>query len=360
MKFRHSPWRKLYREEQGAFAQLPWLARAAGAMLLKPTDDDGRIHIGPLREGETRGEALTRVIAFRMGATRSDRRMMPVLFEDLFGEGYLVLDGEYVRIRNFVEGQAREPSATEPRRVNEPATNRPRAVNEPTVIEPRSSNEPSATAPRTDHEPTTKTDSTSRKLDTENASAPARAQSSEERREESTRTEERERGRTRSQHAAGPMLWLDGDQLAVALANECSRFHWQGGGDFMKELHRLAMTAKPTALTLDDFVLIGQATAAGAAFAWCEGTITVSRLVANGGKHLFDALAEARTWDRDGRKIVARARPAKVGAAKGPMPVSTSFAEDDADPFDEILAQRREQNERDRVANEARKAGGSR
>jgi hypothetical protein len=373
MKFRHAPWRKLYREEQGAFAQLPWLARAAAALLLKPTDDDGRIHIGALRDGETCAEAMTRVIAFRMGATRSDRRMMPSLFNDLLGEGYLVHEGEYVRIRNFVEGQARETSAIEPRRRHEPAANGPRTSSEPSTTAPRTDREPTANEQRavhdsatnerrTDHERATETDLTPRNLDTDDANARARAQSSEEKREDPTRTEEREKTPLPRPHVAGATLWLDGDQLAMALAKACSRFQPTAGIDLLNELHRIALTAKPKALTLADFTLIGEATSAGIAFDWCDDDITVSRLVANSGKHLFDALAIARTWERNGRKATVRAKPAKAGGARAaPAPVSRSFADDGGpDAWDEDLEQRRIQTERDRLANETKKAGGTR
>ena len=101
-------WRKLYTTEQGSFARLPWVARAAARELLVLVDDLGRIEVGD--------EDLADVVAFRMGADLSDRRIMRRVFPLLIADGYLVRDGAFWVVRNFVEAQgARDVSATRTR-----------------------------------------------------------------------------------------------------------------------------------------------------------------------------------------------------------------------------------------------------
>jgi hypothetical protein len=76
---------------------------------------------------------------------------------------------------------------------------------------------------------------------------------------------------------------------------------------------------------------------------------------------LSAALAKAKAWNDSGRGAIGREAPrATSGTRVGPAPVSASFADDGVDPYDELLEQRRQQNERDRIANEARKTGGAR
>ena len=197
MKFQHAEWRKLYREEQGEFARLPWLARAAAAELLKPCDDAGRIHIGELQPKETVASALVRVVAFRMGATRSDRRIMKGLFEALFTECYLVHRGPYVCIRTFVAAQSRrdvEPSDSTPSEAPRKASAKPSPPAPKPVLAvvqtvvppsregattvPLADHLPTTSEPLADHLPTTAGDVSTRKHSDDDASARARARSS--------------------------------------------------------------------------------------------------------------------------------------------------------------------------------------
>lgn len=98
MKFKYETWRKIYVREEGSFGRLPWFARAAGMMLLKICDDAGRIDVGE-------GGDLVEAVAFRMGATAGDRRMMRKLFPLLVEDGFLTRDGRYYVVKNFVAAQ---------------------------------------------------------------------------------------------------------------------------------------------------------------------------------------------------------------------------------------------------------------
>jgi hypothetical protein len=98
VKFKYQQWRKLYVREEGSFADLPLIARAIGAWLLKHCDDAGRIYVGP-------GKTLADVLAYRSGATRGDRRMLAAMIPLLFEEGYLVQRGDHAVVRNFVAAQ---------------------------------------------------------------------------------------------------------------------------------------------------------------------------------------------------------------------------------------------------------------
>lgn len=113
LRWRSEGWRKLYVREEGSFAQLPLYVRALAAELLKAADSRGRI--------ECRGKEPWRAIAWRMGATRGDRRMLQRDIPLLIKDGYLVVDpatGDVI-IRNFlsahphlaVEGVDRIPVA---------------------------------------------------------------------------------------------------------------------------------------------------------------------------------------------------------------------------------------------------------
>jgi hypothetical protein len=155
VKFKYREWRRLYRDEEGEFAQLPWFARAAGAELLKPCDDAGRIHVGDLRPDETPALGLARVIAFRMGATRGDRRLMAQLFPLLFEEGYLVWKAPYVVVRNYVAAQRRWDDEDEPPPPAGVPAPTPAGPAQPPPPAPRSDHDGATTVQRSDHEATT-------------------------------------------------------------------------------------------------------------------------------------------------------------------------------------------------------------
>lgn len=189
MKYKHATWRKLYVDEEGAFARLPFTARSYAKQLILLCDDAGRIDVGDASDPV---KALVDTAAFRMGATRGDRRMMSMMFPLLFAEGFLQHRGRHIVLRNFVAAQRRWdsdeeilPTGTD----DEVATNRPRPSNEPTTTEQRShheaatteqrpSNEAATKRERSGNEAATKTELSARKHDDENASARARAHSS--------------------------------------------------------------------------------------------------------------------------------------------------------------------------------------
>jgi hypothetical protein len=185
MNYKHATWRKLYVEEDGDFALLPWLARAAAGELLKACDDSGRISIGAIKEGESPSDALVKAVAFRMGATRGDRRMMAQMFPLLFKEGYLVHRGNVVVIRNFVAAQRRwdkdepaTPAQPAPPPSNDPTTIEQRPCNEAATNEQRSGNDRATNEQRTGNEAATEPDVTTRKHTDQDASAHAYARGS--------------------------------------------------------------------------------------------------------------------------------------------------------------------------------------
>lgn len=99
MNWRHETWRKLYCREEGTFAQLPLLARAIAGELLKLAGENGVITLGD--------KSLEEVVSFRLGATRSDRRILRSMLPLLFADGYLIPGEGGVLIRNFEHAQGR-------------------------------------------------------------------------------------------------------------------------------------------------------------------------------------------------------------------------------------------------------------
>lgn len=139
MNWKHETWRKLYVREEGTFAQLPLFCRALAAELLKLCDDQGHIYIG----GD---KTFEEVVAFRLGATRGDRRMLRQMIPLLFDDGYLVQDGNRVALRNFEKAQGRPRSgndadATEQRPGHDGATTEQRRDYDAVTTEQRPSNE---------------------------------------------------------------------------------------------------------------------------------------------------------------------------------------------------------------------------
>lgn len=97
MKYKYATWRKLYLKEEGAFARLPFTARAYAKQLMLLCDDAGRIDVGD--------RSLVDVAVSEMGATRSDIRLMKKLFPLLFQVGYLKRIGRYVVIEGFAAAE---------------------------------------------------------------------------------------------------------------------------------------------------------------------------------------------------------------------------------------------------------------
>lgn len=99
LNWRREPWRKLYIREEGSFAGLPLLVRALAGELIKFGDDNGRIPLG--------GQDPASVICRRGGAEMGERRMVRRYVQVLLDDGYLVVEGDALRIRNFKPAQTR-------------------------------------------------------------------------------------------------------------------------------------------------------------------------------------------------------------------------------------------------------------
>jgi hypothetical protein len=98
LRWKYETWRKLYVREQGSFAQLPLMARSLAKQLLCYVDDDGRIALG--------GREPVEAIIYRAGgADLADRRALKKYVPMLLADGYLVRDGDALRIRNFGHAQ---------------------------------------------------------------------------------------------------------------------------------------------------------------------------------------------------------------------------------------------------------------
>lgn len=184
MNFKHATWRKLYVEETGSFARLPFTARAYAKQLILLCDDAGRIDVGDGPDADA-VKRLVDAAGFRMGATRGDRRMMAMMFPMLFDEGYLVAKGRHVIIRNYVAAQRRwdaEGDVAKPDETPKPDpkvdVEIPRPSNEAATKLPRSCNDRATKLQRPSNEAATKPELSTRKHDSETASARACARSS--------------------------------------------------------------------------------------------------------------------------------------------------------------------------------------
>jgi hypothetical protein len=110
------PWVKLWKEERGSFAQLPFMTRAVAAEALKYLDDDGRMYVGSKHPAEA--------LAFVAGATRGDRRVMRNAIDELLADGYLRTVNGWLEAAHYSVWQyGDKPSAD-----HDGATNRNEAV----------------------------------------------------------------------------------------------------------------------------------------------------------------------------------------------------------------------------------------
>jgi hypothetical protein len=134
------PWVKLYRGEEGSFAQLPLFARALAAELLKIADDEGCIYLG--------GRTIEEAIAWQLGATRGDRRLLKMFVPMLLVDRYLVAEPDHGRvvIKSLKRIQSGEPP------MPEPDTSRARSVTDGATTRPRQRNDGATTEPRRDHD----------------------------------------------------------------------------------------------------------------------------------------------------------------------------------------------------------------
>lgn len=137
------PWLRLYRREEGTFAQLPLYVRALAGEILKLTDDDGVIRIGR--------KAPWEAIAFALGATTGERRMLRRDVAILLEDGFLVHEGETLRAPNFPRFQRDDASAKPERDERESTTNESRPVHEPSTSGARTEDEPCTSDARAVH-----------------------------------------------------------------------------------------------------------------------------------------------------------------------------------------------------------------
>lgn len=140
------PWFRTWRKESSRFRQLPLYVRAIAGEILKLTDDDGVIWIGD--------KAPSDAIAFALGATKGDRRMLARDVDALIAVGYFRHEGDRLVASNFRLWQDQEPGDD----ALAPVVNRQRTVNEPTTNGRRTGDD----APRTVNEPSTKSESSTR------------------------------------------------------------------------------------------------------------------------------------------------------------------------------------------------------
>lgn len=105
MKWEHETWRKLYVRASPQWSALPVYVRGLGDELLRICDDDGIIPLG----GEAPGDAVARLLC----AHRGERKRIAADVETLVSDGYLVVDGGSLRIRNFVSAQTRRTANAE-------------------------------------------------------------------------------------------------------------------------------------------------------------------------------------------------------------------------------------------------------
>jgi hypothetical protein len=125
------PWFALWRRESGSFQQLPLIARALFAEILKLTDDNGVIEIGDRLPADA--------VAWALGADRSDRRALAKYVPMLIADGCLVHEGDKLIAPSFGRWQPKErtrpPSG--PRSGTEAATKQPRTSRDSVTIRSR-------------------------------------------------------------------------------------------------------------------------------------------------------------------------------------------------------------------------------
>jgi hypothetical protein len=109
---------------------------------------------------------------------------------------------------------------------------------------------------------------------------------------------ERESAPSRPRLAAVERTGPAGDELAHTLAEASDgRIAGSASAQTLAELEQIARAAHPKPLTVRDMGLIGEAAREGKALAFIKDKrVTLARLTANGGKHLLDALEDARAW----------------------------------------------------------------
>lgn len=108
MRWEIETWRKIYTGKPASWLALPVSARGLGRELLTYCDDKGRIPLS----GESPGPAIARLL----GAHRQEQKRLDTDVAELLKDGYLVLDGDAIVIRNYPQAQERSGSAERQRR----------------------------------------------------------------------------------------------------------------------------------------------------------------------------------------------------------------------------------------------------
>ena len=136
-------WHKLYKQVSPSFAQLPLVTRAIAWEILRLADEQGQICLGH--------RSPVDAIAFMVGATKGDRRMLRRAIDELAADGYLHVTDGHLAIRNFGKFQDKKrrragtppaalPVAKRPRRGHGVATKGRRAGHEKEPKPPKSLN----------------------------------------------------------------------------------------------------------------------------------------------------------------------------------------------------------------------------
>lgn len=103
MNWKFETYRRLYVRTDANWLAMPVSARGLGSELLRYCDDRGRLPLG----GDAPGEAIARIVS----AKRHEWDRVNADVADLLKDGYLVLDGDALVIRNFEVAQAKTPAA---------------------------------------------------------------------------------------------------------------------------------------------------------------------------------------------------------------------------------------------------------
>ena len=103
-RFHLESWRKIYRVLPPSWLALPLSSRGLGSELLKYVDQEG---VFALPVGESEADGVCRI----MCAHRKEWRRVADDIAALLADGYLVRVPNGLKIRNYVEAQARTPSA---------------------------------------------------------------------------------------------------------------------------------------------------------------------------------------------------------------------------------------------------------
>lgn len=122
-------WRKLYRDPSPAWLMLPYSARGLGYEILRVCDDDGRIDCGSIDPFE--------VVARLCVIGGHKRRAAKEDFKALKADGFLVLEGSFIVVRNFHAAQE-TPSPAAAKKAAQRAKAATTEAQKPTELGPNS------------------------------------------------------------------------------------------------------------------------------------------------------------------------------------------------------------------------------